>query len=136
MALSRLLLAGDPRRRHWVEAGTVMIAVDTLVHNFLHRTGILDRLDAAHAYGARCYRPKGCAAIIERIAAEIDARRFNRAFPANFPRFVQHAIWRFCAQSGLNECNGRRIDDRLRCTRKECPVFRRCDRIALYGAKR
>jgi len=26
-----------------------MIAVDTLVHNFLHRTGILKHLDAAHA---------------------------------------------------------------------------------------
>jgi hypothetical protein len=136
MALSRLLLAGDPRRKRWTEAGAVMIAVDTLVHNFLHRTGILARRDAAHAYGARCYRPNGCAAIIERIAAEIDARRFNRAFPANFPRFVQHAIWRFCAQSGLNQCNGRRIDDRQGCTRKECPVFRRCDRIPLHGAKR
>jgi hypothetical protein len=35
-----------------------MIAVDTLVHNFLHRTGILHRLDASHAYGPACYH--GC----------------------------------------------------------------------------
>ncbi len=41
MALSGLLLAGDAKRPAWIEAGTVMIAVDTLVHNFLHRTGIL-----------------------------------------------------------------------------------------------
>ena len=41
VALAGLLLAGDPERALWREAGVVMIAVDTLVHNFLHRTGIL-----------------------------------------------------------------------------------------------
>jgi len=41
MALAGFLLAGDSRRALWIEAGAVMIAVDTLVHNFLHRTGIL-----------------------------------------------------------------------------------------------
>jgi len=132
MALSGLLLVGDRRRKRWVEAGTVLIAVDTLVHNFLHRTGILARLGAEHIYGTRCYGANGCAAIIEAIAAEIDARCFNPAFRANFPRFVQHAIWQFCAESGLNQCNGRRIDDWHRCTRTKCPVFRRCDRIPLY----
>jgi hypothetical protein len=74
-----------------------MIAVDTLVHKFLHRTGILARLGAGHAYGPACYAPAGCAEILERIAANIDARRFNPAFPATFPRFVQHAVW-FSAQ--------------------------------------
>jgi hypothetical protein len=44
MALANFLLAGDARRVVWIEAGAVMIAVDTLVHNFLHRTGILGRL--------------------------------------------------------------------------------------------
>ena len=34
-----------------------MIAVDTLVHNFLHRTGILRRFRADHAYGLACYQP-------------------------------------------------------------------------------
>ena len=61
MALAGLLLAGDARRALWIEAGTVMIAVDTLVHNFLHRTGILARLDAGHAYGPACYATAGCA---------------------------------------------------------------------------
>jgi uncharacterized protein DUF3768 len=51
MALANLLLGADRRRVLWTEAGAVMIAVDTLVHNFLHRTGILGRLDAAHLYG-------------------------------------------------------------------------------------
>ena len=40
MALAELLIGGDARRPVWIEAGTVMIAIDTLVHNFLHRTGI------------------------------------------------------------------------------------------------
>jgi hypothetical protein len=131
MALAGLLLAGDARRALWIEAGAVMIAVDTLVHNFLHRTGILGRLGAGHPYGPACYAPAGCAEILESIAANIDARRFNPAFPANFPRFVQHAVWAFCAEGGLDECNGRQIDDRKRCTRTECPVFRQCDRVPL-----
>ena len=61
MALADLLLAGDPRRALWTEAGAAMIAVDTLVHNFLHRTGILKRLGADHPYGPACYAPDGCA---------------------------------------------------------------------------
>ena len=134
MALSELLLAGDAKRPLWIEAGTVMIAIDTLVHNFLHRTGILRGFGADHPYGARCYAPDGCAAILERIAGQIDARRFNPAFPANFPRFVQHAIWRFCAEAGLNRCNGRRIDDRAPCQQTGCPIFAGCARVALKPA--
>ncbi len=82
MALAELLLGGDAKRPSWIEAGTVMIAIDTLVHNFLHRTGILRDLSAEHAYGSGCYAPNGCAAIIERIANKIDARRFNPGYPA------------------------------------------------------
>jgi hypothetical protein len=134
MALSDLLLAGDAERPTWVEAGTVMIAIDTLVHNFLHRTGILRQLGADHAYGPGCYRPGGCADIIERIAGKIDARRFNPSFLANFPRFVQFAIWRFCAEAGLNRCNGNRIDDRAPCEQTDCPVFESCARVPLKPA--
>ena len=48
------------------------------------------RLDADHSYGAGCYGPGGCADIIEPgRRASIDARQFNPAFPATFPRFVQ-----------------------------------------------
>ena len=131
MALSELLLAGVAERPLWLEAATMLIAVDTLVHNFLHRTGILHDWHADHLYGAGCYAPGGCADIIERIAGNIDARRFNPAFPANFPRFVQHAIWRFCAEAGLARCNGRRIDDRAACQQTDCPVSARCGRLPL-----
>jgi hypothetical protein len=135
MALSQLLLAASDGRQHWVEVGGSMIAVDTLVHNFLHRTGILHRLDADHAYGPACYRPGGCADVIEAVARRLDARRFNGSFPKTFPRFVQNAIWRYCSQQCLNICNGNKIDDRARCENKDCDLHSRCDRIRLYKDK-
>ena len=45
-----------------------MIAIDTLVHNLLVRTGILARFAADHSYGAACYQASGCAEIIEAVA--------------------------------------------------------------------
>jgi len=131
MILSGLLLAAGQGRARWREVGASMIAIDTLVHNFLHRTGILLRLDAVHGYGPGCYRPNGCAEILEVVANRIDARKFNPAFPAVFPRFVQHAVWRYCAQNGLNVCNGNRIDDRHACGNGYCRVHDWCDRIPL-----
>jgi hypothetical protein len=92
MALAQLFLGAPRNRRRWREVGGSMIAVDTLVHNFLHRTGILRRFRADHAYGLACYRPGGCAEIIETVSEQIDARQFDRRFPRTFPRFVQHAI--------------------------------------------
>ena len=94
MALSSILLGAPKRMGLWHEVGVTMIAIDTLVHNFLHRTGVLHRFGGAHGYGLACYRPGGCAEVIATVAARIDARAFNPAFPAVFPRFVQHAIWR------------------------------------------
>src|ERR1019366_7351927 len=47
---------------------------------------------------------------------------FSRQFPKVFPRFVQHAIWRFCAADGLNICNGNRIDDRKSCQNTYCQL--------------
>jgi hypothetical protein len=135
MALSTLLLAASNRRPLWVEVGATFVAVDTLVHNFLHRTGILQRLRADHPYGDRCYRPGGCAGILHLLAANIDARQFNAAFPATFPRFVQSAIWRYCAADGLDVCNGNRIDDDARCDNRYCQLFRRCDRVALRAER-
>jgi hypothetical protein len=132
MAVSQLFLGAPGHRRRWREVGGSMIAVDTLVHNFLHRTGILRRFRADHAYGPACYRPGGCAEIIETVAGQIDARPFNRRFPRTFPRFVQRAIWQYCAQQGLDICNGNRIDDRNRCVNIECSLYRACDRITLY----
>jgi hypothetical protein len=131
MTLSYLLFAGGERKPLWAETAATLIAVDTLVHNFLHRTGILRRFSADHPYGDRCYGPGGCAQIIDLVAAHIDAREFNPAFPATFPRFVQSAIWRYCAENGLDVCNGNRIDDGARCGNTTCQMFRRCDRVAL-----
>ena len=131
MALSSLLMGADGRRKIWFEVGASLVAVDTLVHNFLHRTGILHRLSADHPYGPACYQPGGCATIIRSIAAQIDAREFNSKFPAVFPRFVQAAIWAYCAQSGLDVCNGNRIDDSKRCDNTHCQLFRSCDRVVL-----
>jgi hypothetical protein len=133
MALSSLLLGAPKKLRLWREVGASIIAIDTLVHNFLHRTGILHRFSADHAYGAACYRPGGCADIIETVAERIDASAFNPAFPAVFPRFVQHAIWRYCAQRGLDVCNGNRVDDRKSCTNVYCQMHSICDRTALYN---
>src|SRR5215207_5244284 len=131
LALSGLLLGADPKRERWVDTGAHLIVIDTLVHNWMHRTGILRRLGAEHAYGAGCYRPGGCASSIAQAAERIDARAFNPSFPQPFLRYVQIAIWRLCAQNGLGLCNGLRIDDRARCANTECPLFRRCDRVPL-----
>ena len=53
-----------------------------------------------------------------------------------FPRFVQSAIWRYCAENGLDICNGNRIDDESRCDNGHCQLFRRCDRIALRNERK
>jgi hypothetical protein len=134
MALSSLLLGAPKKLVLWAEVGGTMIAIDTLVHNFLHRTGILQRFNANHLYGAACYWPGGCADIIQAVAERIDARQFNPCFPQTFPRFVQYAIWRYCSQSGLDVCNGNRIDDSCRCENKDCRVRLMCDRVTLRKA--
>jgi len=61
MTLSELLMGAQKVRPHWFAVGKAMIAVDTLVHNSLHRTGILTGCAAEHAYGAGCYKSGGCA---------------------------------------------------------------------------
>jgi hypothetical protein len=131
MALSVLLLAAPKKMRLWTEVGVGLVAIDTLVHNFLARTGILRRFDADHPYGPACYQANGCADIVQTVADQIDARQFNQRFPKTFPRFVQHAIWRYCAENGLDVCNGNRIDDGARCDNVYCQVRGMCDRVAL-----
>jgi len=132
MALADLLLAADPNRERWVTTGAGMVVIDSLLHNHLHRTGVLRRFGAEHAYGPRCYASGGCADVIRGLAARIDARQFNPSFPQNFPRFIQFAIWRLCSTSESDVCNGNQIDDRYRCENMDCPAFADCDRIALH----
>ena len=106
MTLSGLLIGAAENRPLWFKAGCGMIAIDTLVHNFLHRTGILERCGKPHGYGVGCYAAGGCAELVRSIAGQLDARAFNANYPQNFPRFIQHAIWRYCAADGLDICNG------------------------------
>jgi hypothetical protein len=131
MTLAKLLLVGDARRELWKAAGAQMIAIDTLVHNWLHRTGILRGLDADHSYGPGCYGPGRCADIIRSVSQQIDATTFNAGYPRTFPRFVQSAIWRFCSQQQFDTCNGNRIDDRGRCWQSQCILFESCARLEL-----
>lgn len=131
MALSDLLLGADSKRERWLTTGASLIVVDSLVHNWMHRTGILRRLRAEHAYGPACYRPNGCAEIIETVASRIDARQLSPSFPATFPRYLQKAIWHFCAQSGLGICNGNQIDDSQPCANRACPLSADCRWIPL-----
>jgi hypothetical protein len=134
MALSSVLIGAPCKMHRWIAVGGSMISIDTLVHNFTHRTGILTRFDAEHPYGSACYRPGNCADIIEAVAARIDVRQFNPLFPRTFPRFVQHAIWRYCSQTNHDICNGNRIDDDRRCSNIECRARLMCDRVRLRKA--
>ena len=129
MTFAVLLMTGDPRRPHWVKVGQSLVAIDSLVHNFLHRTGILAAFDRQHSYGNRCHRSDGCAGVIRDLAARIDASQINPRFPKTFPRLIQFAIWAFCAETRANICNGRQIDDRLPCTKLDCPVGATCSRL-------
>jgi hypothetical protein len=128
MALADLLLAAQDGRTHWHELGGSFVAIDTLVHKFFVRTGILRSLKAQHPYGPKCYEPSGCTGALMGIARRIDAREFSGNYPRYFPRFVQHAIWRFCAQDGLAVCNSIKINDHKRCGNIWCRVFRMCPR--------
>ena len=104
MALSVLFLCRYPGW-DYRQVGLHMIAVDSLVHNFLHRTGILDSYGLDHAYGPRCHTQNGCLGVIQDLAKHIDCRQFNPTLPAHFPRFIQYYIWAYCGKNGENICN-------------------------------
>ena len=128
MTLSFLLLA-DQDNKSYARVGQTMIAIDSLVHNFLHRTGILKFYDCQHNYGPGC--SKNCVPVIDSLSKMIDARQFNEAHPEYFPRFIQFSIWRFCTISGENICNGININDAKPCKQKNCPVYLLCDHVIL-----
>lgn len=86
MTLADILLAAPTSKPLWRETGIGMIAIDTLVHNFLIRTGITHRLGHEHAYGSACYAENGCAEIVRKLARRIDARQFNPDYPRSSPR--------------------------------------------------
>lgn len=135
MTLSMLLMGASRDRLLWFLAGSHMVAIDTLIHNLLHRSGALREAGAEHAYGAICHGPRGCAAIVRDLARSFDARTVNPTFPALFPRYVQHALWRYCAQLGLDICNGNRIDDAKGCENSRCCVYQRCPKLPLRSVR-
>jgi hypothetical protein len=134
MALSTLLIGARAVEPLWFDTGKNMVVVDSLAHNFLHRTGILHDCGKHHAYGLACYADGGCASTIRKIATDIDCRQFNPTFPSVLPRFVQHSIWRFCAAEAVNVCNGNRIDDRHACQDRFCRLGPKCARNSLKRA--
>lgn len=134
MILAELLIGGDAARESWTKTGASFVAVDSLVHAYLHRTGILRRLSAEHDYGLACHAPGGCTEVIAALAERIDASQFNPTFPTCFPRWVQFALWRFCAADGWSICNGLNIDGRVGCKQRFCPAFAACDRLPLSAS--
>ncbi|WP_298261666.1 hypothetical protein [Bradyrhizobium sp.] len=134
MALSGLLIGSREQRPLWFEAGVSMIVVDTLVHAFLTRSGILDDCGVPHPYGPACYAEGGCAEIIRGAADRIDARTFNPRFPKLFPRWIQFALWRYCSAEGLDLCNGNRLPATEPCQLGYCHLFRICARKPLKTA--
>ena len=124
-------MAAPRTKRHWFETGVSMIVIDTLVHNFLHRTGILRRSNSEHAYGPACYQPGGSRRH-HRACCEGDRRStVQQHLPANIPAMGSARALSFCAQEHLDICNGNQIDDSKRCRNAGCVVFHGCDRVAL-----
>ncbi len=131
MTLADLLIGAKSVRPGWVSVGRSMVVIDSLVHNFLHRTGILAVHASTHAYGPRCFGEDGCEAILRDLANRFDARSVNPTYPRRFPRLLQHSIWRFCAADVLDICNGRNIDDDHACELAWCPLWSECRRLPL-----
>lgn len=125
MMLATLLASADASRPRWHAIGRTMVAIDSLVHNFLHRTGILKVYQAEHRYSALCYGLGGCEAVIRDLADRL-AKNLSIS-----PRALQHAIWHFCAADGFAICNGKRIRDSAACQQLSCPLGLRCARIPL-----
>ena len=135
MMLSTILMAADPKRSpDWVMVGRSMVAIDSLVHNFLHRTGILTAYAREHPYGQRCFGAAGCDGVIRDLVARLREHRLGTESAPPFPRGVQRAIWRFCAGSELDVCNGRNIDDKQPCQLSWCPLWAKCSRLPLRRA--
>jgi hypothetical protein len=129
MTLADLLML-SPKKVDWNLVGQSLVAVDSLVHEFLHRTGALKAFDCEHHYGPAC--GEKCSQLIYSISDEIDASIYNKKYPEYFPRFIEHSIWSFCAEDRSNICNGKKIGRGGPCEMgKECPVNDLCKKVPL-----
>jgi hypothetical protein len=120
MAFSHLFFTQYPGW-DYRKVGAEMVAIDTLVHNFLQRTGTLEEYKKPHKYGPACHTQKGCLGVIEAIAREIDCRKYNKNYPTYFPRLVQLYIWTYCSMDGENICNGNKCKEGR--PNRECGLY-------------
>ena len=112
-----------------------MIAIDTLVHNFLHRTGILARFEpttpmarpatrlAAAPTLSRPWPPGSTPGSSIRVSAAVSRGSSSTRSGGTAP------------SPGLDVCNGNRIDDRKSCDNIYCQIRSNCDRIVLNNVK-
>ena len=89
MALASFLMGAGRTRRGWFAVGASFVVVDTLVHNFLHRTGILDRLEPAIRMGRRATGPVAALTFLltlPRASMPVGLiQGFRRRFPGSSP---------------------------------------------------
>ena len=132
MALSSMLLGAGNQRPLWFEVGATFVAVDTLVHNFLHRTGILRRLRRPIRTATGAIGPAG--ALTFSVSSPPRSTRGNSIgrSPRRFRGSFRVRSGAYCAENGLGVCNGNRIADDHRCRNGHCQLFRRCDRVVLH----
>jgi hypothetical protein len=108
MALSSLLLVGGKQLPLWLEVGATFVAVDTLVHNFLHRTGswavaaptTLMGIDAISQEGAPAF--SGCWRQISMLDSSIRPfrRRFHGSCRARSGGTAPRTDWMFATAIG------------------------------------
>jgi hypothetical protein len=113
MTLSELLSVKKVKGWDYSQLFPHMVAVDTLVHEFLHRTGTLKLYGLEHKYGESvCHSQNGCVGVINNISRQIDCKRYSEEYPEYYPRMVQVCIWKFCTDScNKNNCKYDQLDD-------------------------
>lgn len=130
MALADMLIGWDKKKSDWMRVGCSMIAIDSLVHNFMHRTGILKYYKAEHRYG-ECYDENSCFDIIYNLSNKINCNKIFSSYPEFFPRHIQFSIWRFCSKGNSNICNGNNINKIQYFCKNNCAFDNICSKIPL-----
>lgn len=143
MTFAALMIGGRANDADWMGVASLMVTVDSLIHNMIERTGVLAAFGAEHAYGPRCYGPNGCEAVIYTLTEAIRAREMAASpkneppdtcasrLPQLAPIEVQKALWRFCTAGVLNFCNVARVGSGPSCHAVDiCPVHQHCQRAS------
>ena len=101
MALSCILLGAPKRMRLWREVGGSMIAIDTLVHNFLTEPASWLGSMRTICTGWLATGPAAAPTLFKLWQNGSTPGSSARYIPQVFPRFVQHAIWKYRARAAL-----------------------------------